>query len=513
MKLRPSTPISQYPEILAEKWEHPIARYNSNPLITALRPLPDDEQLQTALSHLPEFEDSDRNAPAGLRIQLLEELTSFYLCLPRVVDAMQAIHAMIFQSYLRRAPLSTEDALIRQKLYQSASFSDLFGKVQHTITGEFVAALLGIPGGGKSQAVLRSTAHLRCVIYHEELDIYQIPVLIIEMPYQGSSVVTLAYAIIHALNSAFPSGNYVEIYLKRYPNAEALLIDALSLLRIHYVGMLIVDEGQNTNYIKYSQSKAIKSDAQTPLASLLITATNAIKVPLLFCATPELRDTLSGRLSMKRRTAGRGLSDWGPLSLGTIDGSGKRILGEFEVFLQTLWKYQLTKVFTEFTQEISNAFYLHTLGIPDLIVKLFHSVQRRAIRHTDSEIISLELIHEVARSEFADLSEFMDDIRNRNISRISAVSDIAAYMRIKPHAAFMDIGNEGMHQTILGQELSAFSAIPAGKTQQYRQEPTPALTPRRKRGTAVARPKKNTGNSTSSPIDPLNDFHGELDKP
>ena len=80
---------------------------------------------------------------------------------------------------------------------------------------------------------------------------------------------------------------------------------------------------------------------------------------------------------MLRRIVGRGMRVWKPLSLPKT----KDDLGEFDVFLQLLWDLQWTKTPFELTRSMRNIFYYYTQGISDIIIKLFHDVQLRAIRN------------------------------------------------------------------------------------------------------------------------------------
>jgi len=430
----------RYPVIKAQVWQHAIKRYNKNPLITAIRPLPDTPELPGLLTRLPEYNSSERNAPSGQRTALLKSLSNIFLGFPRVAYLMESIHALILYSYLDRMPFSPELMQRRQHIYEMGSLKEIFEHCNDEGDGEFTAALLGMPGVGKTKAVRNITLPLRCVIHHEALGIYQIPALLIEMPPRGASVFTLARNIIGALDAAFPSGNYAQLYLTRERNAESLLVDAMNLLDQHFVGILIVDEGQNKNYLKYNVSASNQKDeGQTPLASMLIALTNFWKIPLLLCATAELIDTLSPRLSMKRRLVGHGITSWGPLTLSKFNDQNEMVeLGEFDVLLKKIWKFQWTKTPFKLDDAMRNEFFYQTQGITDFVIKLFHDVQLEAIRKVEGEIVSPDLVRRVANTSLAEVADVLHDLREKNFQALGRVSDVAAFLRLPKNRAFFD---------------------------------------------------------------------------
>lgn len=425
------------PIYTAEYRDHPVAKYNKNPLIRALPVLPDHLTLQSAFTRLPDFSPEERTANREEKVLKLQQLFRFYIALPRVVELSETLHGMICEGYAGQVPFSQADNSRRLNHYELQKSGEFYQDDDTENGSEFTAALIGIPGSGKSKALMRVSAPYRRVIYHPELDIYQIPALLIEMPYKGISVNALAQAIIRALDKAFPQGDYYRIYLTAKVNAEVLFMDAVSLMQTHYVGALLVDESQNRDYQSRVPAKAVRG--QSPLTTLLITATNRSNIPMLMVGTPELNDILGQRMSMLRRTVGRGMRVWKPLSLPTTNRSGDVIdMGEFDVFLQVLWDYQWTKTPFEMTQRMRNIFYYYTQGVPDIIIKLFHDTQLRAIRNGGDEVVSEELIHDVANNELAPMTELTRAMRDMDYERTGRSADLAAYLRLDPHELTFD---------------------------------------------------------------------------
>jgi hypothetical protein len=151
------------------------------------------------------------------------------------------------------------------------------------------------------------------------------------------------------------------------------------------------------------------------------------------CGTPELRDMLGVRMSMLRRIVGRGMKVWKPLSLPKTRGDVTLDMGEFDVFLQVLWQFQWTKTPIELTPRMRNIFYYYTQGISDIIIKLFHDIQLRAIRNGGEEIVDEDLVHEVANGELGALTEITAAMRDMDYDRTGQSADLAAYLRLDPH--------------------------------------------------------------------------------
>jgi hypothetical protein len=424
--------IPSCPHITARYENHPIARYNANALIKALRRLPDSDDLGPLLTRTPQgYDESQRNDDRSVRIGHLMGLNDFFLGLPHVVELAESLHAMICEGYAGREPHSLEEAALRQIQYERQQRRSLYDDGEDDLSKEgssLSSALIGAPGIGKSEALKRVAHPYRVVIYHPDLEIYQIPVLLIEMPYDGMSINVLSHAIIREIDKMFPQGDYFRLYLKGKENAEVRFLDAVQLMQTHFVGALLIDEAQNRPYSADPMAPRRASTpvrGQAPLTTLLITSTNRAQVPMLMSGTPELRDELGSRMSMVRRMVGRGMRVWGPLALSTKDD-----LGEFDIVLQVLWNFQWTKTPFELSPHIRNLFWYHSQGITDVIVKLFHESQLRAIRNGGDEIVDVQLIHDVATKELGALTELTAAMRDKKKWRVNQVPDLAALMRV-----------------------------------------------------------------------------------
>ena len=426
----PHTPNFEYGFACAkaEYEPHRIARYATNPLCNVFRDFPKTtNELARRLTRLPDFSPDQRLLDGMTRRILIKQLFRVTIGTPRLRELAETINATMLEGYFGREPYSVSANTMLQELYKQQKTGSFFKPVSMTRarnTAQFTSALLGMPGSGKSFGLDAVAGLYPPVIHHEELNIYQIPTVTLEMPYRGASAGTLAHAIIYELDRLFPLGEYARLYLKSRVNSEQLLLAAFALLHIHCVGHVIIDEGQNKNY---EEEKKPKSGKQTPVATMLITASNRMQIPLIFSGTSEMKDVLGSRMSLIRRMAGNGMRQWGPLELVS---SITNEPSEFDTFINVLWKYQWLREPAALTPRLRQVMYHYTLGIPDIVVKLFHGLQWRALNDR-IETITEDLIHRVATGEMKQVVAVVAAIRTKDTSKLSrqmlsTISDLAA---------------------------------------------------------------------------------------
>ena len=419
-----------FPCVPAMYRPHPLERLSKNHFVSALKPWPTEKQLRKQLEYFPDYDTAQRQLDRPTRIQQLKQLKRFAIALPRVVQLAESTHATMLEGYLGREPHTPEFNCRLDELYRSDNLDDYQRLCGKTNTAQFTSALVGMSGVGKSFSMAAIAGLYPPVIHHKELNVYQIPILQIEMPYNGSSVGTLATAILTELHRKFPMGNYKQQYIDTRGNAEQKLLSAFSLMYIHALGLLHVDEAQNKNYERGNEPQGNASSGQTRLSTLLITASNQMRVPLLLTGTAELREVLGKRMSHLRRMVGDGMRPWTALS----DMSTGNRRSEFDVFLTILWTFQWTQNVSELTTEIRTLFFDYTAGVPDFVVKLYHDVQFRAM-HGGDEKITPALIKVVAESEFGAIRHITQALVKRDrksLAKISTMSDLSAELGISP---------------------------------------------------------------------------------
>jgi hypothetical protein len=396
---------SKYKPVKTEQYPflHVIAHYTSkgreyagNRLIEALPRFPKSlGELQNKLNVLPKFSKALRQQSGHKRRMALRKLARFFIATSRVYELAEFIYSEVLQGYVHRAPNSPEANRIMQHLY-------LKGKIEKAspfggTAVQFSSALTGIPGAGKSIAAAQIERLFPPIIFHPELNIWQIPILRIQMPYHGKRDVNLASAIIAEIDRRYPPGGYRRIYLDS-PRAD-LMGDAQHLLAIHCVGLLLVDDAQQSGVEPLEEYDGgvmkLPKRPRTPVywaAGLLFDASNTIHFPLLFIATAELEQVLGKTMSKLRRAYGNGLPHWDPLDAEILPGGRK---SEYDVFMNVLWSESLLRNHPKFNASFRNIFHFYTFGIPDFIVKLYYALQLRML-WDNKETFTLDDIHFVA---------------------------------------------------------------------------------------------------------------------
>lgn len=409
-------------------------RYAGNPYIEHLNPLPDDEELRRRLTILPEFDPSMRQRPAHIRIDLLGNITHVCVPLPRLMRMARTVYRVMRMGYAPRKPRTKSDNAIVGKLLDAQTHG-LYAvpyPPRAQANGNLTLSLIGAAGCGKSYGMSRISGLFDEVIFHEQYGKWQVPVLFIEMAYDGESVHVLADELLAALDRLFPDAHYVELYVRRRAgNANQRLAKALDLCYEHGVGLIIVDEAQNgpgigridafeaTHSVVPKRGRKVTSNRESPLIKLLITASNTSHIPMLFSGTLEMKQASGSRFSLLRRLSGNGSDEWHALQRsGSLDAPS-----EFEMLFRVLCDFQLVQKPVPASPALANLFFDLTQGIPDTMVKLWIAAQEVAIQ-SGREQISAEVLTAASNRQFKSIHEAIRAMREGNQLVQAAMPDL-----------------------------------------------------------------------------------------
>ncbi|QZA82264.1 AAA family ATPase [Deefgea piscis] len=428
--------------VTAQYLEQRIPQYRGNPLIEALPPTIDEREFLKSLLCVPEFDVQQREWTIAERMQMLGQLGSFMMPLNRHVQLAQAIEMLIKQGYVGRAPRTAEFNAKLRKIYDLQQAGQSFSQSAGQITAQLSAAFLGMPGMGKTTTIKRILARYPEVIFHPELNFYQVPYLMVETPYDGASVKGLAESIFRKLDNLFPDANYGKTYGgNTRSGAETLMNHAARLIHMHGVGVLIVDEIQNLeNSPKNRQA----------LMTLLVSASNELGVPIIFVGTNKAKNLLSLDFRQARRSTGMGSVFWDSLVRG-----GHETPSEWEDFIRILWRYQWVKEPLQITSQLADLMYFHSQGIIDVAIKLFALSQARAIQD-GSETLSSVLIDDVACKDMSMIQPMIEALRSKDRRALERCQDIAP---LSLNSMMSDIGS-----TFSGHTIRAATITPADES-------------------------------------------------
>jgi hypothetical protein len=179
----------------------------------------------------------------------------------------------------------------------------------------------------------------------------------------------------------------------------------------HFVGVLVVDEIQNLK--NAGRNKAT-------LMSALVTASNELKVPIVFVGTNKALKVLGIDLSVARRSSGAGFPVWAALE----QSRDLEQPLEWEDFLKSLWPFQWVRKPVELNQYLANYMFDCSQGIPDIAIKLFACAQWRAMLD-GTESFSIDTLAAVMGSELVRATPMLDAIRSDDMEALHQFEDIA----------------------------------------------------------------------------------------
>ncbi|MGJ0223586.1 ATP-binding protein, partial [Streptococcus pyogenes] len=261
--------------------------------------------------------------------QMVMSLTHFYSALPRVLTLARSLLDLLMEGYVGREPDKARHFAILERrravrLGLTGMTAGIDDPDQVSSIEELSVALMGEPGTGKSKFLKRFSQLLEEPIYHEKYGVWQLPILRIRFPPDGRNLHALATYIILAIDRKLPEHGYREKYLRtsqKSGNAMERLRIAEDLLHLHFVGLLLVDEAQDSKFAEKSAGsstdplKDAKPEGEQPILTLLIAASNTFGIPLVLVGTGELHDVMQRRMSRGRRCDGYGVEYWGKLKM------------------------------------------------------------------------------------------------------------------------------------------------------------------------------------------------------
>lgn len=393
--------------------EQRLPHFRGNKLIEAL-PLPlTDGQLVKAMTSLPEYGPEQLEWAAYERIQLIKQLSHFSVPLTRHIELARKLDSMIREGYVGCDTSIVAKAIAVQK---AAKLRQQPGLNYQTIlrdSPQLSTLLMGLPGMGKTTATRRFLATFPSVIYHPELNLYQIPYLLIELPADGASVKELCLKILTQVDSLVPGATYRATYSKLIHRTAGEMMNAVSyVLEYHMVGLLVTDEVQNLTNAKKGPEI---------LMTELVSMCNCMSVPMLFIGTNKASRFFTDDFRHSRRATG---VSWNTLENPFAEDATEAAKAEWNDFAEILFHYQWVKNTVPFSEHYSRLLYDYSAGVLDIAIKLFSATQTRAILNK-SEVISPELMDKTYREEFGILHEMLEALRSSDLEKLALYPDIA----------------------------------------------------------------------------------------
>ncbi|ACK70746.1 Tn7-like transposition protein C [Gloeothece citriformis PCC 7424] len=383
--------------------------YNNNPMIETLPPILSQEQFIELVAQYPIHNYAERQLEAHERFHFIERLSRYFDPLSKTVDLQQTLSVLLMSGYISRNPLQPEYARRSRQIYNSIQAKDgqnleNYVTVSTALTTASGLTIIGESGLGKSTNLANILDLYPQVIIHPQHSVTQIVWLKVDCPHAGS-LKGLCTDIFLSVDRLLGTNNFKKFGSKSN-SEDYMLAQVAQIAHTHHLGLLVIDEMQNL-----ANSRRGRDD----FLNFLVKMDNIIGIPVIRVGTNEAEPILTGNFRNARRGTGEGAVRW------------KRMENEenWQFFVEGMWEYQWTKTEVIYSEEISDALYYETQGIIDILIKLYKMVQWRAISLGKDEIITVDLIHQVAQEGLYLVKPMLDAIRSGDLVEMKKYRDIA----------------------------------------------------------------------------------------
>lgn len=380
----------------AEYLTSQIPEYDDNPFIAALPKLETNKEIIRKLTSAPIYNEEEMRLDSSLRLHILQRLYQVFQPLPKHIEIWNMINTSIRQGYISRNPFDKE-----YKKYVNKTGKEIINRsfdINSSInfrTTSSAGLIIGYSGMGKTTTVNRVLNHIPQVIVHNYFDgqhfnQIQLSYLRLEAPH-NSSLKALTLQFFMKIDELLGTENFKR-YVSRNLSVDAMLPLMGQVAHNIGLGLLVIDELQHLN----------KSGANQ-IMNYFVTLINSFGVPIIFVGTPASFDFLQNEFRISRRITGNGEVIWNNMKNDA----------EFQLFLEGIWRFQWLQNKAGLNKEIIDLFYDKTLGISDLIIKLFLHSQLEAIK-SGKEEITVDIINKVSSEDFKLIEPMLTAIRSKN---------------------------------------------------------------------------------------------------
>lgn len=346
------------------------------------------EELTKALSVLPRYDPSIRDASTSERLIELSRLYDVYLPSPMTEEIYCKLYLALLRSLQKK---HTRTATVQGNLNRQSISNGIIG-------GSDSFTVLGLSGIGKSSAINRAISLIapQSLIVTTEPYSRIAPIITVQTPYD-CSVKGLLLEILRETDKTL--GTDYHSYAIRARAPTDALIGSVSNVCLHSVGLLILDEFQNV---------CGKNGAN--LMGVLLNLINSSGISVALVGTLETKAFFSdATFQLSRRSLGL---EYGSLPLGEY----------FYNLCRTLTSYLYVRNDFILTDEMINWLYQHSNGITSVVVSLIKDAQEIAILD-GSETLSIASLNKAYDQRLALLHNHINirevkhpSVKQKNIS-------------------------------------------------------------------------------------------------
>ncbi|MFC5446717.1 ATP-binding protein [Paenibacillus aestuarii] len=396
--------------------EQAIPENQGNPHIEALPNRLNKNDLYDKLFSIPAFRGDLSRVDAEDRLALVQQIgKSFWLPLESQFSKYRQLYNMLKIGYQSRNPLSPEynrqySVGIDEIFEHGTDFEgrNLAG-VCHTAE---MYAEIGLSGIGKTIAQKKLLELFPQVIHHtsyngKPLKRTQVVWLHVECP-SNKSLGALCRNFYREVDKLLGT-DYYERFGEKGGTIEKLVNRMVKVANLINLGVLVIDE--------INRVHKAHSGGDDRMIEFITELTNTIGIPIIVMGTFKSLYLFNKSLANSRR----GIPD------SFTENITDRMLedsDEWEQLIEALWDLQYTLTKTELTEELKKVMYYHSMGIADIVVKLFMHVQCQAIIQGESEVITPGLIHSVANSSLRLVQPLFERIRRGDTAALVEYEDV-----------------------------------------------------------------------------------------
>ncbi len=345
-------------------------------LISYLPKMKTGDSLLSALTVLPEYDNTIRFQSDAARLITLSDLFKIYLPSPMSTEIYSKLYLALLRSLQKKF---TKEAVQQynenHKAIRQQSYNGILG-------GSDSFTIIGTSGIGKSSAINRTIDLLseNGIIETEKPYTKIIPCVVVQCPFD-SSVKGLLLEIMRKVDEAIGSDYYPKALKIRV--TTDMLIGSVSQVAINHIGLLVVDEIQNVVGNKHGNS----------LVSMLTQLINNSGISICMVGTPESTVFFEQAMQLARRSLG--------LQYQSLEYNQY-----FYDFCCTVFSYQYVRNKTDISDSLIRWLYEHSGGIVSVVVSLIHDAQEIAIL-SGIETLNIDTLNEAYKKRLSMLHSFI----------------------------------------------------------------------------------------------------------
>ncbi|HCM0824544.1 TPA: ATP-binding protein [Vibrio parahaemolyticus] len=345
-----------------------LPEHQGNPIIEALPAKKAWVSVMEEFSNYPEYSEeiADHKDPL-VRDEYLNRIEEIRQPLTDYEECFRAVERAIKKGYSSKNPLSPTTAQYLHYLVdERPEIEPRTGYFQPKGDG---LTLIGESGVGKTSMVEQVLGYFPNVIVHDSykgqpLELgKQVVWIKVDCP-SNSSVRDLCEEILSTLDLALDKEK-----TKPAGTIGALVRQLEQSIKSSYLGMLVIDEMQNLKFKR--------TGGENNLLRFLHRLVNKLGVPLFFVANPPFEQSLIKELKAARRAESGYHHTMSVLA---------RESDSWNAFIDQLWQYQWTNVYTALTDELNDALHSLSVGNIDMASRTYREAQRLIIGSDDERI-------------------------------------------------------------------------------------------------------------------------------